>query len=748
MTEPSEPRHEGQPDAAPEAESSRPEHIRSGADVQPNAAGEERPMQPDPVGESQPAPAEASSAGQGPEEAHATEAPSPNGPPAEPSAAGEPSADASASSAPVDSETASEPSAEAASGGEPSADASASSAPAEAGAPAEAKKKKRRRKKRKKKAEGESDDRAVSVPFGRFFDAAEGRRHAFSVGEVVAGRVERVARGVIVVDLFGKAKAIADEHEPHEIPPMPEPEPEAASAEPGDAASVAGDVEPSEGNPEARMVSEGGPIASPDEAPPAEAVKPAPPEGAEAGAPEPPEASEPVAEAAPEARAPEASEAAPEPDAPLPEPPPVRSIFRGRVGAVAESGHVAILNRIVDREAAKARIAQAREAKQRVRGIVFGYNRGGFDVLVEGLRAFCPASGMSLEPIEDPEAHVAQKLEFTLPPNKGGSGIIVSRRGILEREARKRARERLKSIEPGHRMVGHVTAVRDYGVFVDLGEGLEGMVHVSELSWQRDVRPGDLVRPGDEVVVRVLEVKPASRKERIGRVALSIRAVEPDPWDDHGDVLQPGTPRRGRVVRTTDFGAFVELVPGIDGLLHISELGKELKHASQAIKEGEEIDVVVDRVDRKQRRISLSKLTAMEADLVEKGELDLSKRPRSLKPGSHITVLVDRVEHGGVVVKVQGVLGRRGRGFIPNRELQSPQGGLDRKQLQAGAPLDVKIIGTDRDGGLRCSVRARHLDEERKAVQEYRKEVSKQGLGTFGDLLRAKLQQDGSGGGG
>ncbi|MFW6198100.1 MAG: S1 RNA-binding domain-containing protein, partial [Myxococcota bacterium] len=427
-----------------------------------------------------------------------------------------------------------------------------------------------------------------------------------------------------------------------------------------------------------------------------------------------------------------------------PEPPPVGSIFRGRVGAVAESSHVALINRIIDRDAVKAKLAKAQEDKQRVSGVIFGFNRGGFDVIVEGIRAFCPASAMALEPIEDPRPYVGRKLEFTLPPNKGGGGIIVSRRGILEREARKRARQRLKSIERGHRMVGRVTDVREFGLFVDLGEGLEGMVHASELSWQREARPRDVAKPGDEVIVRVLEVKPANRKDRLGRVSLSMRAVEPDPWDQHSELLQTGVPRKGRVVRTTDFGAFVEVAPGIDGLLHISELGKELSHASQAVKEGEELDVVVDRVDRQQRRISLSKLSPMEAELVDKGELDLSKRPKSLKPGSHISVLVERVEHAGVLVKVQGVLGKRGRGFIPNRELQSPEGNVDRKQLQPGSTLEVKVIGTDREGGLRCSVRARFLDEERKAVQQYRKEASKQGLGTFGDLLRAKLEQNSS----
>jgi small subunit ribosomal protein S1 len=596
------------------------------------------------------------------------------------------------------------------------------------------KKRKRRKRKKKPAAEAQGDDAHASahVPFLRFLDSGEGRRHAFAVGEIVAGRVERVEHGVTLVNLFGKALAIVDEHEPHEVQPLPEPAPEPEAAEKPEAAA------------EPDAAAEADAAAEPDAT--------AEPELTEAGVESPEAPAEPhapasataVAEAPAGEGEDDEADAPAEPQPAPPEPPPLGAIFRGRIGAIAESGHVAIVNRAVDRDRVKAALAQAREERRRVYGVVYGFNRGGFDVLVDGVRAFCPASAMALEHVDDPRPYVGKKLEFSLPPNKSGGGIIVSRRSILEREGRKRARQRLKSIRPGHRMVGIVTDVREFGAFVDLGEGLEGMVHVSELSWQREARPSDVVKTGDEVVVRVLEVKPASRKERHGRVSLSMRAVEPDPWDQHAELLTPGAPRKGRVVRTTDFGAFIELAPGIDGLLHISELGRELNHASQALSRDEELDVVIDRVDLKQRRISLSRLSPMEAQLLQSGEVDPSQRPRSLKPGSSITVLVERVDHGGVQVKVQGVLGRRGRGFIPNRELVGPEGSVDRRQLVAGSPLEVKIIGVERDGGLKCSLRARQLDEERKAVQSYRREASKQGLGTFGDLLRAKLGGGGS----
>jgi small subunit ribosomal protein S1 len=428
---------------------------------------------------------------------------------------------------------------------------------------------------------------------------------------------------------------------------------------------------------------------------------------------------------------------------PLPEleVPQVGALFRGRIGAVAESGHIVLVNRLVDKGGVRKALRAARDQHQRVQGVVYGYNRGGFDVLVGGVRAFCPASAMSLTHIDDPNAFVGQRCEFSLPQDKGGKkSIIVSRRNILEKEARKKARERMGALEVGTKLKGKVIEVRDYGVLVDLGDGLDGLVHMSEVSWSRGVRPQQVASVGDEVDVEVLRVQQASRKDRFGRVSLSMRACQPDPWDTAKDTIRPGMPIKGKVVRTTDFGAFIELQENIEGLLHISELGgsRELTHAKQAVTEGDEINVVVERIDRQQRRISLSKLTEADAAALETGEIEVGKAPRSLKQGSLVAVVVKRVDHTGVRVQVAGMLGKRGRGFIPGRELQDVRDDK-RTAVSQGDTIEVKVIGTERDGTLRCSIRARLLDDERKAVREYRKESASQGLGTFGDLLKAKL---------
>jgi small subunit ribosomal protein S1 len=634
-------------------------------------------------------------------------------------------------------------------------------------------KKKRRRKRRRKGAgatangeaspagEGGGEQRprkrdGAVAPLARFFSGANaGKRHGFAVGEVVAGRVKEIADGVITVDLFGKALAFVDEHEPREVPvaPMPEPEPETS--------------------PEAPAAAEAAPEAAATEAA-------APVEGAEA-AHVAAEASTPVDAEASEASSGEVSAAGeveahvhedehdePEeheeghggPRGPMttlpvvpeelgrPEAPALGSVFRGRVGVTSESGHIALVNRLVDRGAIVAELEQARVNRRRVEGMVFGFNRGGFDVLVAGMRAFCPASAMSLMEIEDPNELVGKKLEFLLPAAQPvGSDIIVSRRSILERQQRKAAREMLKGLTPGQNFTGIVHSVREFGLIVDIG-GIEGLVHQSELSWAHGVRPQDVAKPGDTVQVQVLRIgaeggrdQGPQRRDRMTRVGLSIKALLPDPWDAHNDVLHEGGVQKGKVTRTTDFGAFIELAPEIEGLLHITELGRDLKHASAVVNEGDEIYVVVERVDRRARRIALSKLSSQEVADFEAGALEGGTK--AVRPGSRITVKVERVEPRGLLVRVQGAVGRRARGYVPRTEMGEAGSGDMRKRFPQGSSLEVKVVGIDRDGGLRCSPKALQVDDERKAIKDYRREAAQQGFGTFGDLLRAKLGEAG-----
>ncbi len=423
-------------------------------------------------------------------------------------------------------------------------------------------------------------------------------------------------------------------------------------------------------------------------------------------------------------------------------PPQPGDIMRGRVGAISESGHMILLNREINRAAARAAIKKARDEKRRVTGLVFGFNRGGFDVMVDGVRVFCPASFIDADLVLSPVEFLGRRFEFMVaPPRKGKRKLVVDRRSIVKREQRKLLKARLRALEVGQTINARVVEIRDFGLFVDLG-GITGLVHQSELSWKRNVRPADIAKIGDSVDVKILEIERGKgSKGKKTRVSLSIKALAADPWQENAERLKVGSVQRGEVVKAVEVGAFIRLAPNIDGLLHISELGKDLKHAKQAVNVGDELDVVVDRVDAKQRRISLSKLSKLERKAIDDGSFALPDGKRPLvKPGAHVKVLVDRVESAGVVVQVRGVPGRRGRGFIPNRELGGAAKKDDRRKgFAAGTELEVKIINTDRDGGLRCSVRGLHMDEERRALRKYQRESKKKGFGTLGELFGDKL---------
>lgn len=598
------------------------------------------------------------------------------------------------------------------------------------------KKKRRRRRRKKKGAEGanpgaEAGQRAPAHgQFGSHVDA--GKKHAFTSGDIVAGIVVRIEDGAALVDLFGKSLAVVDVLEPREIEALPEPVAPPVVAEPavvadGDAAAAEGEAAPVSATSAGDVAAE---HAVDHEHEAAAAAVEAEAEHAHAS----------EEEAHGDAYTGEEQAAKPSiaiaPAVPL----ELGQVFRGRVISVSESGHIALVNRAIDRAKARATIAEAATARRRVEGVVYGYNRGGFDVIVEGIRTFCPASGMSLSQIPDPTVFVGRKLEFTLPPSKGGRSIVISRRALLERERRKAIRDRMKALEVGTKMHGKILDVRDYGILVDLGDGLDGLVHLSEVSWSRGVRPSDVGKRGDDVEVQVLKVTPASRKERHGRISLSIRACLADPWDQHRDILEEGHAQKAKIVRTTEFGCFVELAPGVEGLLHISELGnREIRHANQVVKEGEEIGVLVERVDRRERKLALSKLSPADLAALEAGSYSGGKG-RAPKPGTIVTVVIEKTEHHGLFVQVEGVPGRRGRGYLSNKELGEVSSDR-RRQFVVGAKLEVKVTGTDRDGGLRCSIRARQVDEERNAVKEYRREAATKGFGTFGDLLRAKLEK-------
>jgi small subunit ribosomal protein S1 len=260
-----------------------------------------------------------------------------------------------------------------------------------------------------------------------------------------------------------------------------------------------------------------------------------------------------------------------------------------------------------------AEIRQAHEANLPVEGLVTGLNKGGAEVQVAGMRAFCPLSQLDLRYVENPQQFVGQKLLFKVnrleEGNRGGRGpnIVLSRRQLLEEEQQTRASETREKLQVGAVLTGRVTSLTTYGAFIDLG-GIEGMLHVSEIGHSRTTHPQDVFTVGQEVEVQVIKIEKGKDEKRPERISLSRRALESDPWNDAASRFPEGTEATGKVMRLETFGAFIELAPGLEGLVHISEMGagRRLNHSREAVQQGQEVQVRVLGVDSGRRRISLS----------------------------------------------------------------------------------------------------------------------------------------------
>jgi small subunit ribosomal protein S1 len=241
-----------------------------------------------------------------------------------------------------------------------------------------------------------------------------------------------------------------------------------------------------------------------------------------------------------------------------------------------------------------------------VEGTVTGQNKGGFDVQVIGQRAFCPSSQMDIRR-RDPAEYVGQKYRFRVTKIEGGGrNIVVSRRQLLEEESAVLAESTWERLQVGATVQGTVTSIRDFGAFVDLG-GVEGLIHVSELGYSRSAHPSEVLTVGQTVDAQVVKIEPDPKTGQ-KRVGLSLRALAADPWTTIAETFPVGSTVRGKVRKLEAFGAFVELAPGIDGLVHVSRMvaDRRISHAKQAVAVGDEVDVTVLSIEPEQRRIALS----------------------------------------------------------------------------------------------------------------------------------------------
>ncbi|HEX9457578.1 MAG TPA: S1 RNA-binding domain-containing protein [Thermoanaerobaculia bacterium] len=346
---------------------------------------------------------------------------------------------------------------------------------------------------------------------------------------------------------------------------------------------------------------------------------------------------------------------------------------------VKTSPEIRISRKLAKGKASLDLLRQMYENRLPVEGKVAARNKGGFDVNVGGLRAFCPLSQISLGKIDNPDQFIGQAYEFRITElSDDGRRIVVSRAALLKEANQSRAEETRRNIVPGAELTGTIKTITPFGAFVDLG-GIDGLLHVSEMSRRRVTDPKEVVTVGQEVRVKVIKIENDGK-----RISLSMKDQEPDPWSDVADRYPAGTQFSGRIVRTTDFGLFVEVEPGIDGLVHYSQLPFGVKQGDTDIAIGTQVSGWVREVDPSKKRLSLS--------LREIATRDPWEGAAQRYPAGK--VVEGTVDHGGapgIFVQIEPGL----TGLIPNSEISVAPGADPSRAHEAGEKLAVRIMSID-----------------------------------------------------
>jgi small subunit ribosomal protein S1 len=405
--------------------------------------------------------------------------------------------------------------------------------------------------------------------------------------------------------------------------------------------------------------------------------------------------------------------------------------FIAKVLSVSTRGGMMMLGREPwDLATSRAELRAALQTGNPLPCWVTGIIKGGLEIDHKGVRAFAPASHVELRPGADLSPLLGEKLDFVVTTYaKKGRDIVLSRKQMLEGEAKVKRDAALSTIEPEAVVRGIVRTVLQWGVFVALPDNgdIEGVIHMSEASHDRGSRLQQLFTVGEEIQVKVLRV------DEKGKLWLSRKATLEDPWSKATAKYAPGTIHPGKVVRLTDFGAFVQLEPGIDGLCHVADLSlAPIAHPNEVVKEGQDLEVLVAGIDGRNRKITLH--PAPPADERELGRV-------RLQTNQMVNVEVMKILEGGLGVRVIGATGRHARGFIPAGQTGTPRGTDLRKTFPIGKKLEAKIIEADpKRGECKLSIRALKEDAEKQAYREYRKKVQREAtFGTFGDLLKGKI---------
>ncbi len=462
------------------------------------------------------------------------------------------------------------------------------------------------------------------------------------------------------------------------------------------------------------------------------------------------------------------------------------------------------------REAAWDRLEKAYADENRVEGAIFGRVKGGFTVDLGGAVAFLPGSQVDVRPVRDAGPLMGLKQPFQiLKMDRRRGNIVVSRRAILEESRAEQRAEVIANIQEGDAVDGVVKNITEYGAFVDLG-GVDGLLHVTDMAWRRVNHPSEILEIGEKVKVQIIKINKETH-----RISLGMKQLQDDPWDTVEAKYPLDSTHQGRVTNITDYGAFVELEPGVEGLVHVSEMSwtKKNVHPGKIVSTSQEVEVMVLEIDSAKRRVSLGlkqtmrnpwevfaethpegtpvegevknitefglfigldndidgmvhlsdiswdrrgeeaiqdfrkgdtvKAVVTEVD-VEKERISLSIKAlddsfsdatEGVKRGAVVTVEVTAIETGGIEVEYEGM-----KSFIRRSDLSRDRAEQRPERFQVGDKVDARVTGIDqKTRKLNLSIKAREIAEEKEAVEQY---GSSDSGASLGDILGAALKGD------
>lgn len=388
-------------------------------------------------------------------------------------------------------------------------------------------------------------------------------------------------------------------------------------------------------------------------------------------------------------------------------------------------------------------IQDAFEAKIPIEGKVTGERKGGYTVQIATSEAFCPFSQIDARGVKkEPAEYIGQAYSFVVTEySEDGHNLVISRRRILEEEAQ-RMHDYLKDLlKVDEIREGTVIKVLPFGAFVDLG-GIEGLIPVSEISWSRDIKAEEALKEGDRVKVKIINIAWSDDNSNKDRLTLSLKQATKSPWEHIATGDDPeyaiGTKHHGKVVRITDFGAFVQLVPGLDGLAHISQLGQEsrVEHVSDVCKVGDEVDVTILGIDPERKRISLcfgepKVKDEVPAELSHEQEIEVV----SATMGERLTGTVESLKPYGVFIKLPN--GQTGMLHISQAQIEET-GPMRTREFYRKFPINspVEVIVKSVEGN-RISLTLPEIVEQelqKNIINDYKDEASA-GFGNLGDLF-------------